>query len=113
MEIKLRRKLYTKLFRFSFTLALLTFLALYFSQATGYYDYKEHKKVILTNEQIKKFEEDVASGKNLDIEEYLVNTNKDYQTKMSKLGLKISEGIGEYATKGIESTFKILNNLVE
>jgi len=113
MDIKIRRKLYTKIFRFCFTLSLLTFLALYFSQATGYYDYKEHKKVILTNEQIKKFEEDVANGKNLDIEEYLINTNKNYQTKMSKMGLKISEIIGEYARNGIESTFKILNNLVE
>ena len=67
------------MFRFCFMLSLLTFLALYFSQATGYYDYKEHKKVILTSEQIKKFEEDVANGKNLDIEEYLTNTDKNYQ----------------------------------
>lgn len=113
MDIKIRRKLYGKMFRFCFMLSLLTFLALYFSQATGYYDYKEHKKVILTSEQIKKFEDDVANGKNLDIEEYLTNTDKNYQNKMSGMGLKISEGIGEYAKKGIESTFKILNNLVE
>lgn len=113
MDKKIRRKLYTKLFKFAFLVALLFFLALYFSQATGYYDFSEHKKVVLTNEQIKKFEEDVANGKNLNIEDYLSNTNKNYQNKTSKLGLKISENIGEYAKKGIETTFKVLNKLVE
>lgn len=113
MDKKVRRKLYGKLFRFCFLFSLLSFFALYFSQVTGYYDFAEHKKVVLTNEQIKKFEEDVANGKNLDIEDYLVNTDKNYQNKTSRLGLKISEGIGDYAKRGIEMTFKVLNNLVE
>ena len=78
-------------------------MALYFSQATGYYDFAEHKKVTLTNEQIKKFEEDVAQGKNLNIEDYLSNTDKNYQNKTSQMGLKISESIGKYAKEGIES----------
>lgn len=113
MDKKIRRKLYGKLFKFCFLFSLLFFLALYFSQATGYYDFSEHKKVILTNEQIKKFEEDVANGKNLNIEDYLSNTDKNYQNKTSKIGLKISESIGDYAKKGIETAFKVLNNLVE
>lgn len=113
MDKKIRRKLYSKLFKFCFLFSLLFFLALYFSQATGYYDFKEHKKVILTNEQIKKFEEDVSNGKNLNIEDYLSNTDKNYQNKTARFGLKISESIGDYAKKGIEVTFKVLNNMVE
>ena len=53
------------------------------------------------------------NGKNLNIENYLVNTDKNYQNKTSKFGLKISEGIGKYAKKGIDATFKVLNKLVE
>ncbi len=113
MDKKVRRKLYGKLFKFCFLFSLLSFFALYFSQTTGYYDFAEHKKVTLTNEQIKKFEEDVANGKNLNIEDYLSNTDKNYQNKTSRMGLKISESIGEYARKGIETTFKVLNKLVE
>lgn len=113
MDKKTRRKLYGKIFRFCFVFALLSFMALYFSQATGYYDFAEHKKVTLTNEQIKKFEEDVAQGKNLNIEDYLSNTDKNYQNKTSQMGLRISESIGKYAREGIESAFKVLNKLVE
>lgn len=113
MDKKIRRKLISRGFRFCFVFALLSFLALYFSQATGYYDFAEHKKVTLTNEQIKKFEDDVASGKNLNLEDYLSNTDKNYQNKTSRMGLKISESIGTYARKGIEATFKVLNKLVE
>lgn len=113
MDKKMKRKMFSKMFRFCFVFFLLLFLALYFSQATGYYDFTSYKKVVLTNEQIKKFEEDVANGKNLNIENYLVNTNKNYQNKTSQLGLKISEGIGKYAKKGIDVTFKVLNKLVE
>ena len=50
-----------------------SFLVVYFSDITGYYQYQNYKKTTLTLEQIKKFEEDVASGKEIDINEYLIN----------------------------------------
>lgn len=105
-------KIYKKIFKFCFTVLLITFLTLYTSQATGYYEYEQSKKASFTSEQIKKFEADVAAGKKVDINDYLENANKDYRNKISDLGYTVSEQIGKYVTKGIESTFGALNKLV-
>ena len=90
-----------------------TFVTLYFSGATGYYEYDVHKKMSLTEEQIKKFEADVAAGKNVSVEDYISNTNHDYHNNTSRFGLKISQTIGKYMKMGVEEGFKLLNRLVE
>ena len=86
-------KIYKKIFKFCFWCFFITFLTLYLSQATGYYEYQQHKKVTFTNEQIEKFEKDVIAGKNVDIESYLEDTTKSYNNKTSKLGYTISNTI--------------------
>ena len=50
-----------KIFKFIFGLFFMSFLVIYFSELTGYYEYQNYKKTSLTEEQIKKFEEDVKS----------------------------------------------------
>ena len=55
MKIKDKLKIYTKIFNISFIVLLITFLALYVSQSTGYYNYEQHKKMVLTEEKIKQF----------------------------------------------------------
>lgn len=105
-------KIYKRIFRFCFTVLLITFLTLYTSQATGYYEYEQQKKATFTSEQIKKFEADVAAGKKVDINDYLENSNKDYSNKISDFGYSMSETIGKYVTMGIEETFGALNKLV-
>lgn len=42
---------------------IITFIALYITQLTGYYEYTENKKTTLTTEAIERFEEDVKQGK--------------------------------------------------
>lgn len=106
-------KLVNKFLRFSFYILLFMFIALYVSQATGYYEYELHKKVTFTEEEIKRFEEDVASGKNIDLEEYLKDTNKDFANKTSKLGVQISDFIGKNVQNGIEGFFKIVGGLID
>ena len=91
----------------------LSFLVVYFSEATGYYEYKNHKKAALTEEQIKKFESDIASGKEVDLNEYLVVDNKIYNNKLSKLASNLSNGISNVVKNSVESTFKFLSNLIE
>ena len=113
MKASDRVKLYNRIFKYSFFILLVTFLTLYLSQATGYYEYEQHKKVVFTSEQIKKFEQDVADGKNVNIENYLENTNKDYQNRISNLGLSLSEGIGDCLKKGIEGAFSFINKMIE
>lgn len=105
-------KIYRRIFKFCFTILLICFLTLYFSQAAGYYEYDQYKRSTFTSEQIKKFEADVAAGKKVDINEYVSTDNQDYSNKMSDLGYQISDKIGKYVKMGIEGTFGALNKLV-
>lgn len=102
-----------KIYKFIFMVFFLSFLVIYFSELTGYYEYQNHKKTTLTEEQIKKFESDVASGKEVDISEYLVVENKSYNNNLSKLTSKLSDGISALVQSGVENTFKFLSKLVE
>ena len=106
-------KIYKKIFKFCFWCFFITFLTLYLSQATGYYEYQQHKKVTFTNEQIEKFEKDVIAGKNVDIESYLEDTTKSYNNKTSKLGYTISNTIGKYVKDGLDNAFEMINKAMQ
>ena len=94
-------------------LSFTIFVASYFIEETGYYDYKLQEKMVLTNEQIKKFEQDIKEGKEVDIESYLKENDKDYSNNITTNITKVSLTTNKYLKKGIESIFGILNNLVE
>lgn len=113
MKTEEKQKLGNKIFRKIWFILFLVFLTLYVSQASGYYEYSTAKKTSFTEEQIKKFEQDIKDGKNIDIEEYITNTNKNYQTKLSRSSLSISETITRYTKRGIEKIFSIIGNAME
>ena len=108
----MKKKKNNKIYRFIFMVFFMSFLVIYFSELTGYYEYQNHKKATLTEEQIKKFENDIAEGKEVDINEYLVADNRTYNNKLSKLTSKLSDGISSVVESGVESTFKFLSRLV-
>ena len=105
-------KLSTKIFRTVVSLLFVVFITLFLSNKYGYYEYKKHEQVALTEEQITKFEQDVKEGKDIDIESYLSNTNPSYQTKFSKMGLRLSDSISKVVKGGVESFFKSINKVV-
>lgn len=86
------------------------YFGLYIAQRNGYYDYLNYNKKVLTEEAMKKFEEDVKNGINVNTEDYLINTYKDYSNGMSKIGLKVSESTSKLMQKGISKTFGLLNS---
>ncbi len=88
------------------------YLALYYLAESGYYDYKEYNKMVMTEEAMKKFENDIAAGKDITLNDYLESDYKDYSNNVSKLGLKTSETLENFVTKGIGSFFKVLSKLV-
>lgn len=88
------------------------YMAIYYAMASGYYEYKEYNKMILTEEAMKRFEEDVSNGKDISIEEYITKTNKDYSNKVSDLGLKAGESLETFVTKGLGNFFKVISKLV-
>ena len=81
--MKEKKKVLNKIFKRIFLAILIAFTAIYISQATGYYEYEQHKSIVLTNEQIKKFESDIKDGKDVDALSYLKEEEKDYSSKIS------------------------------
>lgn len=105
-----KKKVINKIFGWFLFILFITFVTLYISQSTGYYEYEQARKTAFTKEQIERFEQDVKDGKEIDINEYLINTNKDYQNNISKFTLNVSEGISKYTKLGIE---KILGQIAK
>ncbi|MBQ9011365.1 MAG: hypothetical protein IJ093_01810 [Bacilli bacterium] len=109
----MNRKTLNKLFRYVLMICFVTFMALYISQSNGYMEYQNRKQVALTEKQIKKFEEDVASGKKIDIKKYIKTSDKNYQNGLSRIGLKISRVAGSGVKNVVGKTFKFLSKLNE
>ena len=101
-----------KIFRNIIIVLFVIFIALFISQANGYYEYNAYKKVALTNEQIKEFESDLKAGKKIDIKDYVANTKKEYGNTVSDAGLTVSLQIEKYIKKAITSSFGALSDLV-
>ena len=107
-----KQKVADKVFKYFFLISFIAFLTIYFSQATGYYEYEQYKKKELTEEQIRRFEQDINEGKEIDIDSYLEPV-KNYQNKISSTSLTISDAIGVYMQKGIEFVFGGIGKLIE
>lgn len=102
-----------KAFKWTFTLLFVAFLTLYFSQLTGYYEYQNFQKMTMTKEQIEQFEQDIKEGKEVDIKDYAVNTNKNYRNNFSQIGLKLSTGISDTVKNGIIKLFSSIAGYVD
>lgn len=97
---------YKKIFHGIIWLLFLSFMVVYVAQANGYYEDLNNKKASLTEEKIKQFEKDVKDGKEIKVENYVVNLKKDYGNKISSFGL--------YTSKMFASSFKwFMTNVFE
>lgn len=104
---------YKKLFRIFILFLFLSFLVIYFAQANGYYETVNNEKKVLTDEKIKEFEEDVASGKKIDVDSYFVSEKKDYGNKVSNFGSFTSKLIGKYFAKGVNGLFSLMDDAMD
>ncbi len=100
-----------KRFKFIFTFLVILFGLLYFASYTGYYEKKVSSKTSLTKDAIKAFEEDIASGKSVDIKDYIQNNNDDYKCLSSKAGYNISNFIDILLNDGVRYLIKFLKTL--
>ena len=101
-----------KAFRFLFILLFVTFLTLYFSQLTGYYEFQNYQKMTMTQEQILQFEQDVKEGKEVDIKDYVVNQERNYKNRFSNLGLQLSKGVSAIIEKSVIKIFSTISGFV-
>lgn len=105
---------YKKLFHGFIWLLFFSFLVLYFAQKGGYYKDLNTKKKELTEEKIKQFEIDVANGKEIKVENYVVDDIKNYNNRVSDFGRGTSKLISttfEWTLKTVfKSVDKMMNN---
>ena len=97
--------------KFTFSILILLFIGLYISQVTGYYEYTESKKTTLTKDAINRFEKDVKEGKEISAKNYL-EEEKEYNNKVSKLGITVSNLIEKSFNKTMSSLFKEIDRAV-
>jgi len=104
---------YKKIFHGIEWLLLFGFLVLYFAQMGGYYENLNRKKTYLTEESIKRFEDDIANGKEIKVENYVINMKKNYANRISRFGLYTSKLMGKTFKWGITKTFEVVDKMMD
>ncbi len=88
------------------------FLVSYIIYETGYYEYKLQNKMVLTKEQMEQFESDVNEGKDVTLNDYMVDTEIDYKNDLTNMTIKVSGRVNEVLKKSIELMFRGINKMV-
>ena len=101
------------IFRILFYVLFLSYVVLFVSSSTGYYEYKNHKRTVLTEEQIKKFESDIKAGIAIDMNNYVVKDEYSYKNKLSVIAIKLSDKISNIVTGSVKHTFKFMSKLLD
>lgn len=101
-----------KVFNYLLLILFMMYGAIFVMVELGYYEYASYKKKVFTSEQIEKFEDDVKSGSEINIDSYL-ETEEDFQDKPKRVGLKFSELICNSSQKTVSGLFKFLNDIME
>lgn len=102
----------TNWFKLAFLGLFLAYMALYILNMSGYYEGGARRKIEFTNEQIQKFEADIASGEEVDIKEYLKDIEKDYTNSASHLGYMISKNVDALLNRGIKIFLNMLGKVL-
>ena len=102
-----------KIFKVFMVIILVAFLGTVFLSVSGYYQTELQKDMILTNEAIEKFEQDVKDGKDIDASDYLASKQKNYDNRVSKTGRYVSEKLNKIVSNGIKKTLKFIIKAIE
>lgn len=89
----------------------IVFIALFIANKSGYYEGKVRDKVTITEEGIKKFEEKVQNGEEIDISSFLRTDTVDYSSNMSNLGDNLTSSLEVIVEKGFGIATNILKSL--
>lgn len=102
-----------RIFVVSFATMFVCFLALYIVGLTGYFDYKQHEKMLLTKENMKLFEQDIKEGKQVDLKDYMLDEEYDYNNNVSRLGMDLSNNIQKYTKIVLGGIFEAVDKVVK
>ena len=102
-----------KIFKFIFGLIFIAFIISYVIEESGYYEYNLSNKTVMTKESMERFEKDLKDGKDVLMEDYVVNTTKDYTSRLTTGTNRVSFKVNSFLKKGLEGMFKVASKLVE
>lgn len=100
----------SNLFRIVFLTLVFLYVGLYFASNCGYIDYQSKNKTILTEKQIKQFEQDVKDNKPIDVNNYITSKDKEYNNNISRMSLKLSHFISNTFDYALNYVFGKLEN---
>lgn len=89
----------------------LGFCGLYFTYGTGYYEYSQYKKQVLTQKQINQFEKDVKEGKKINTKKYL-NIEVVKTNKIANIGNYLTTVIGNVMRESTLTVFESMSDYV-
>lgn len=92
-------------------LLFVLYISLSIAMETGYYEAKLNEKTMLTEESIRKFENDVREGKEVDINDYVVEKNRDFSNGATKIGVFLSSVIQNFMSEGLTKMADICKKL--
>lgn len=93
------------------SLLFLVFISLYIALESGYYEAKVSKKTAMTEESIKKFEEDIKNGNPIDVNSYTYEEHKDYSNNTTDAAIFIGSKVESFMSSGITEVFDIVKSL--
>jgi len=102
-----------KTFRTFFIVLFVTYISLFIINNSGYYNFSLKKQKELTEEQIKKFEEDIKNGVEVDLKSYLEVDNTSYENNTSKIGNIISTTIENIVKTSIFKIFDFFGSYIK
>ena len=102
-----------KIAKYLLVLVCFSFIVSYIIYETGYYEYKLQNRTVLTKEQMEQFELDVQAGKDVTLNDYLVETQVDYSNNLTNVTVKVSNKVSKYFKKGVELVFRQVSKMVE
>jgi len=101
-----------KFFYIMMSFLFVSFICIFSSSTSGYYEYSNNKKTNFTEEKIKEFERDVSEGKNVNIKDYIEDDSKDYSNKITRLGDNLSELVYNSANFVLKGSFKVIEKII-
>lgn len=90
---------------------IISFISLYLTTIGGYYENNLSKQNRLTEEAIKRFEQDVKAGNKIVASNY-IEEEKNYSNKATKAASKLSDLVSETFDKTMKFIFKQIEKTI-
>ena len=100
-----------KVFKIVIIIVILVFIGLYISYENGYYTSKNKENMLLTEEKIREYENDLKNGVDVSEKSYL-DIKDNYDNNYTQFALKLSKKIEIGFDKIIKFIFKRINNSI-